>query len=296
MNVSAMSAASCATWTRTGPTRKGRTGASRPGCARWRAGSARSPRATERSTRSGGSAYLRLDPRTSHDLSFPFSLVKRGWRCVYEPHARAVERPLPTVESEFRRKRRMMSHAWPAVFRGGMLDPRGYGFLYGLEIFSHRRAALRDAVAAPVALRSERRPGRTGRGVRRDARLPACGPGRGLGGPVDRRPRAPAVALCYYYVLVTASLAAGSLGLASQRHAGDLGAGGGKELSGLVQAAQEIARSRGGAGRSLVVSSPRAGGGLHRDPARELAARRSTGSAGSERTACPSTSTSCARW
>ena len=30
-------------------------------------------------------AYLRLDPRTSHDLSFPFNLVKRGWRAVYEP-------------------------------------------------------------------------------------------------------------------------------------------------------------------------------------------------------------------
>ena len=34
-------------------------------------------------------AYLRLDPRTSHDLAFPFNLVKRGWRAVYEPAARA---------------------------------------------------------------------------------------------------------------------------------------------------------------------------------------------------------------
>src|SRR5207244_3019673 len=83
-------------------------------------------------------AYLRLDPRTSHDLSLPFNLVRRGWHAVYEPLARAMEPSLPTVESEFRRKRRMMSHAWPMVLTGGMIDPRGYGGLYALEIFSHR--------------------------------------------------------------------------------------------------------------------------------------------------------------
>ena len=42
----------------------------------------------------------------------------------------------------------MMSHAWPIVLRGGMLDPRGYGPLYALMIVSHRAAALRDAVPA----------------------------------------------------------------------------------------------------------------------------------------------------
>src|SRR5205823_1976976 len=66
-------------------------------------------------------AYLQLDPRTSHDLSFPFNLVKRGWRAVYEPRAVAVERPLASIEGEFRRKRRMMSHAWPAVLAGASL-------------------------------------------------------------------------------------------------------------------------------------------------------------------------------
>src|SRR5438477_487667 len=83
-------------------------------------------------------AYLQLDPRTSHDLSLPFNLVKRGRRAVYEPLARALERPLPTIEGEFRRKRRMMSHAWPTGIGGGMLDPRGYGPAYALEVFSHR--------------------------------------------------------------------------------------------------------------------------------------------------------------
>jgi len=32
----------------------------------------------------------------------------------------------------------MMSHTWPIVLRGGMLSPRGYDPLYALMIVSHR--------------------------------------------------------------------------------------------------------------------------------------------------------------
>jgi len=45
---------------------------------------------------------------------------------------------VPTIEGEWERKRRMMSHAWPIVLRGGLLDPRGYGALYAFMIASHR--------------------------------------------------------------------------------------------------------------------------------------------------------------
>jgi hypothetical protein len=45
---------------------------------------------------------------------------------------------VPSIEGEFARKRRMMSHGWPIVLRGGMLSPRGYDPLYALMIFSHR--------------------------------------------------------------------------------------------------------------------------------------------------------------
>ena len=79
-----------------------------------------------------------VDPRMGHDLSFPFNMVKRGWRPVYEPGARATEKMVPTIEGEFARKRRMMGHTWPIVLRGGLLSPRGYGPLYALQIFSHR--------------------------------------------------------------------------------------------------------------------------------------------------------------
>jgi cellulose synthase/poly-beta-1,6-N-acetylglucosamine synthase-like glycosyltransferase len=83
-------------------------------------------------------AYINVDPIMGHDLSFPFNMVKRGWRAVYVPQARASEKMVPSIEGEFARKRRMMSHAWPIVLRGGLLSPRGYPPLYLLMIVSHR--------------------------------------------------------------------------------------------------------------------------------------------------------------
>ena len=40
--------------------------------------------------------YLRVDPVMGHDLSFPFNMVKRGYRAVYEPRARATELKVPS--------------------------------------------------------------------------------------------------------------------------------------------------------------------------------------------------------
>ena len=102
-------------------------------------------------------AYLVVDPIMGHDLSFPFNMVKHGWRAVYVPAARATEKMVPSIEGEFARKRRMMSHAWPIVLRGGMLSPRGYGIAYAAMIVSHRllryaTPALHRALAANVTL------------------------------------------------------------------------------------------------------------------------------------------------
>ena len=83
-------------------------------------------------------SYLVVDPIMGHDLSFPFNMVKRGFRAVYVPGARASEKMAPSIEGEFARKRRMMSHTWPIVLRGGMLSPRGYDPLYAFMIVSHR--------------------------------------------------------------------------------------------------------------------------------------------------------------
>ena len=82
--------------------------------------------------------YIEVDPVMGHDLSFPFNFVKRGRRALYAPSARASEKMVPTVEGEFARKRRMMSHAWPIVLRGGLLSPRGYPPAYAVMVYCHR--------------------------------------------------------------------------------------------------------------------------------------------------------------
>jgi cellulose synthase/poly-beta-1,6-N-acetylglucosamine synthase-like glycosyltransferase len=97
-------------------------------------------------------AYFKVDPIMGHDLSFPFNFVKRGWRAVYAPDARATEKMVPTIEGEFARKRRMMSHGWPIVLKGGMLSPRGYDPLYALMIFSHRILRYASALLHVIAL------------------------------------------------------------------------------------------------------------------------------------------------
>ncbi len=83
-------------------------------------------------------SYIEVDPIMGHDLSFPFNMVKRGWKALYAPDARASEKMVPSIEGEWARKRRMMSHGWPIVLKGGLLSPKGYGPLYALMIASHR--------------------------------------------------------------------------------------------------------------------------------------------------------------
>ncbi len=83
-------------------------------------------------------AYIEVDPIMGHDLSFPFNMVKRGWKALYAPDAKASEKMVPSIEGEFARKRRMMGHGWPIVLTGGLLSPKGYGPLYALMILSHR--------------------------------------------------------------------------------------------------------------------------------------------------------------
>jgi hypothetical protein len=103
-------------------------------------------------------AYIVVDPIMGHDLSLPFKMVKHGLRAVYVPSARASEKMVPSLQGEFARKRRMMSHTWPIVLRGGMLSPRGYPPAYALMIFSHRLLRYATpglhliALAANVAL------------------------------------------------------------------------------------------------------------------------------------------------
>ncbi len=83
-------------------------------------------------------SYIVVDPIMGHDLSLPFNIVKEGLRAVYVPSARASEKMVPSLEGEFERKRRMMSHTWPILLQGGMLSMRGYPPGYALMVISHR--------------------------------------------------------------------------------------------------------------------------------------------------------------
>jgi cellulose synthase/poly-beta-1,6-N-acetylglucosamine synthase-like glycosyltransferase len=82
------------------------------------------------------SDYVEVDPRFGHDLSFPYLMVQRGRRAVYEPSANAYEKATPTTEDEYRRKVRMFEHCWAIVVEGKML--RRLRPLYLVEIVSHR--------------------------------------------------------------------------------------------------------------------------------------------------------------
>jgi hypothetical protein len=115
---------------------------------------------------------------------------------------------VPSIEGEFARKRRMMSHTWPIVLRGGMLSPHGYSFGYAGMIFSHRLLRYLTpflhalAFLANIALVA----GGT-RGVYEIALIlqVVLGASAGLGGLVHLRP----LLIARYYFLTTLSAAAG---------------------------------------------------------------------------------------
>ncbi|MGA8364746.1 MAG: glycosyltransferase [Solirubrobacteraceae bacterium] len=153
-------------------------------------------------------SYIVVDPIMGHDLSLPFNMVRRGLRATYVPTARATEKMVPSLLGEFARKRRMMSHTWPILLRGGMLSPRGYPPGYALMIYSHRllryltpflHLILFTANVVLLAL---------GAGVVYEVTLAlqlALLLGALLGGALRLRP----LLLARYYVLTTASPAAG---------------------------------------------------------------------------------------
>lgn len=151
-------------------------------------------------------AYMFLEPSRSHDLSFPFELTKRGHRAAYAPDAIASEKMVPTLKGEFARKRRMMRGLWDIVVRDGMLSPRGYGPLYAFQIVSHRILRYLSpflhvaALAANLALLGEG-PVYLVTFALQLAFLVAAALGSVLSSRLFRIP--------YYYLLVTASIAAG---------------------------------------------------------------------------------------
>ena len=156
-------------------------------------------------------SYIVVDPIMGHDLSLPFNMVKRGLRAVYVPSAHSSEKMVPSLGGEFARKRRMMSHTWPIVLRGGMLSPRGYPPGYALMIVSHRLLRYATpwlhalALAANVALVVIAGGGTQMLYIVTLALQIALLLGAALAGVLPARP----LLIARYYVLTTTSLVAG---------------------------------------------------------------------------------------
>jgi cellulose synthase/poly-beta-1,6-N-acetylglucosamine synthase-like glycosyltransferase len=153
-------------------------------------------------------SYIVVDHIMGHDLSLPFNIVKRGLRAVYVPAARATEKMVPSIGGEFARKRRMMSHTWPILLRGGILSPRGYTPGYALMILSHRLLRYVTPFLHAIALAANVALVALGAGSLYTVTLAlqlALLAAAALAGVVRARP----LLIVRYYVLTTASPAAG---------------------------------------------------------------------------------------
>ncbi len=152
------------------------------------------------------SLWPQLATDLGHDLALPHQVVRAGHLALDVPGARAGELMVPSLEGEWRRKRRMAARMWGIVLRdparGGLLDPRGLPPRYLLALVSHRwlryASPLLHAGALLAGLRS--------RGVLNRLALAAqLALLAGAAAPGKARP----LLLCRYYVLMTASIAAG---------------------------------------------------------------------------------------
>ena len=74
----------------------------RDGAARARVAAVLGHRGQRRDLRDAPRGLHRVDPIMGHDLSFPFNMVKRGWRAVYVPSASATEKMVPRSRASSR--------------------------------------------------------------------------------------------------------------------------------------------------------------------------------------------------
>lgn len=143
--------------------------------------------------------YVDVDPRFGHDLAFPYLMVQRGKRAVYDPEALAFEKPSRDIEDEYRRKVRMFEHCWLITLRGRTL--RGLPPVYLAEMVSHRHLRYGSGLLHLLLL------GTSIALVREGPLYQAALAGQGallllaLVGKLGLR--VPGAALAYYYVLVT---------------------------------------------------------------------------------------------
>jgi glycosyltransferase involved in cell wall biosynthesis len=155
------------------------------------------------------SDYVDGDPRFGHDLGFPYAMVQRGRRAVYDSDAVAVEKAPPASEDEYGRKERMLAQCWLHLLSGRMLRPAEP--LYVFQLVSHRVLRYSSGLLHLALLGSSAALAREG-GVYRLA-LAGQLAFLGLAGAGKLRLPLPGAALAWYYLLVTAATVSGLLRL-----------------------------------------------------------------------------------
>ena len=84
------------------------------------------------------SLYRPMRADALSDFVNPLQIVQSGYRCVYEPEAKSIERAAGDFDREFRRKVRIVNRGWRALMSlRALLNPFRFGF-FSLQIFSHK--------------------------------------------------------------------------------------------------------------------------------------------------------------
>lgn len=96
------------------------------------------------------SLWRTLPETAINDFLNPLQIVAAGYRAVYEPEAICYEHTAGNVRAEYRRRVRIVSRSWRAVFQArGVLNPFRVG-LFAWSLVSHKM--LRWVSAAAVAI------------------------------------------------------------------------------------------------------------------------------------------------
>ena len=143
--------------------------------------------------------YVEDDPRYGHDLGFPYLMVQRGRRALYEPAAVAVETASSEPEDEYERKVRMVAQSWGHVLTGRMLRPTDPVYL--VELVSHRLLRYSSGLLHCGLFASSAMLVPAGRVYRIAFAGQLAALGLALAG--RRRAPVPGAAVAYYYLLVT---------------------------------------------------------------------------------------------
>ena len=154
--------------------------------------------------------YVELDGKLGHghDLVFPYRMVQRGRRAVYEPEAVSFEKPSRDVEDEYARRQRMFRQSWRVVLHGRML--RGQPPFYSLQLLSHRHARYASGLLHALLLATSVLLARRGRVY--DVVLATQVAWLAAAALARLRVRVPGAGLAYYYLAITWGTVSGLVG------------------------------------------------------------------------------------